>query len=84
MAARSAGKAVLLNYSGWQRQILEENNVGFGCELCNLDEFVEKVLYFNSHRDELIEMGYNARRLAEEKFSRAKLAAEALDVINSI
>lgn len=82
--ALSAGKPVLLNYSGWQRQVLEEDNAGFGCELCNLDEFVEKVLYFNSHRAELIEMGQNARRLAEEKFSRAKLAAEALDVINSI
>jgi len=82
--ALSAGKPVLLNYSGWQRQILEENNAGFGCELCNLDEFVEKVLYFNSHRAELIEMGQNARQLAEEKFDRAKLAAQALDVINSI
>ena len=75
---------MLLNYSGWQRQILEENNAGFGCELCNLDEFVEKVLYFNSHRHKLIEMGQNARRIAEEKFSRAKLTAEALEVINSV
>lgn len=80
----SAGKPVLLNYSGWQRQVLEEDNAGFGCELCDLDEFVEKVLYFNSHKQQLIEMGQNARRIAEEKFSRAKLAAEALDVINSI
>lgn len=82
--ALSAGNPVLLNYSGWQGEILEENNAGVGCELCNLDEFVEKVLYFNSHRDELVEMGQNARRIAEEKFDRAKLAAEALDVINSI
>lgn len=82
--ALSAGNPVLLNYSGWQGEILEENNAGFGCELCDLDEFVEKVLYFNSHKQQLIEMGRNARRIAEEKFDRAKLAAEALDVINSI
>lgn len=82
--ALSAGKPVLLNYSGWQRQILEENDAGFGCELCNLDEFVEKVLYFSSHKHKLSEMGRNARRLAGEKFGRAKLSAAALEVIGSV
>ena len=79
----SAGKPVLLNYSGWQRQILEENEAGYGCDLCDVDEFVEKVLYLNSHRDKLAEMGQNARQIAEEKFDRDKLATEALDVISS-
>jgi glycosyltransferase involved in cell wall biosynthesis len=77
----SAGKPVLLNYSGWQRQILEENSAGFGCELCNLDEFVEKVLYLNLHRNQLTEMGRNARLIAIEKFNRDKLANEALEVV---
>ena len=80
----SAGKPVLLNYSGWQREVLEGNLAGFGCELCNLDEFVEKVLYLQSHRDRLAEMGQNARWIAEEKFDRDKLAMETLDVIASI
>ena len=79
----AAGKPVLLNYSGWQRKILEDNGAGFGCDLCDVDEFVEKVLYLNSHRDKLAEMGQNARRIAEEKFDRDKLATEALDVISS-
>ena len=80
----SAGKPVLLNYSAWQREILEANNAGFGCELCNLDEFVEKVLYINSHRDQLNEMGRNARRVAIEKFDRDKLAMQVLEVIISV
>ena len=80
----SAGKPVLLNYSGWQRKILEDNGAGSGCELCNLDEFIEKVLYLNSHRDRLADMGQNARRLAVEEFSRDKLAMQALEVIISI
>jgi glycosyltransferase involved in cell wall biosynthesis len=69
----NAGKPILLNYSGWQRKILEDNKAGFGCELCNLDEFVEKVLYRSSHREEVLEMGQNARRIAKEKFDRNKL-----------
>jgi glycosyltransferase involved in cell wall biosynthesis len=80
----SSGKPMLLNYSGWHRDILERNNAGFGCKLCDTDEFVEKILYLNSHRDRLIAMGRNARRLAVERFDRGKLAAQALDIIFSV
>jgi len=80
----SAGKPVLLNYSGWQREILEENKAGFGCKLCGLDEFVEKVLYLNSHRQQVEQMGQNARRVAIEKFDRDNLAMQALNIISSV
>ncbi|MCK4913349.1 MAG: glycosyltransferase family 4 protein [Planctomycetes bacterium] len=79
----SAGKPIVLNYSGWQRKFIENNNAGFGCELCDIDEFIEKVLYFNLHREQLATMGQNSRRLAEEIFDRKKLAMQALDVISS-
>ena len=79
----SAGKPILLNYSGWQKKILEDNTAGFGCDLGNLDEFVEKVLYLNSHRQQLKQMGQNARRVALEKFDRNKLAMQALSVLES-
>jgi len=80
----SAGKPVLLNYSGWQRKILEENAAGFGCDLCNLDQFVEKVLHLNSHRKQIEQMGQNARQVATKEFNRDNLAKKALDVISSI
>jgi len=78
-----AGKPFLLNYSGWQRKILEDNTAGYGCDLYNIDEFVEKVLYLNSHRQQLIQMGQNARRVAVEEFDRDTLAAEALSVLET-
>jgi glycosyltransferase involved in cell wall biosynthesis len=80
----SAGKPVLLNYSGWQRKILEENAAGFGCDLCNLDQFVEKVLHLNSHRKQIEQMGQNARRIAVEKFNRDELAKQALELTSSV
>lgn len=80
----SAGKPVLLNYSGWQREVLEENKAGFGCDLCNIAQFVEKVLYFNSHRSQLADMGKNARLLAQEKFNRDRLANQALLVVSEV
>ncbi len=80
----SAGKPVLLNYSGWQRKILEDNEAGLGCHLCNLDEFVEKVLYLNSHRKQIKQMGQNARQVAIKEFNRDNLAKQALAAISSI
>ncbi len=80
----SAGKPVLLNYSGWQRKILEDNEAGLGCHLCNLDEFVEKVLYLNSHRKQIKQMGQNARQAAIKEFNRDNLAQQALAAISSI
>ncbi|MCH8118710.1 MAG: glycosyltransferase family 4 protein [Planctomycetes bacterium] len=80
----SAGKPVLLNYSGWQRKILEGNEAGFGCDLCNLDQFVEKVLYLNSHSRQVEQMGQNARRVAVKNFNRDDLAKQALELISSV
>ena len=77
----SAGKPILLNYSGWQRKILEENNAGFGCDLWNIEQFVEKVSYLNSHRKQLAHMGQNARRVATENFDRDKLASQVLSLL---
>ncbi len=80
----SAGKPVLLNYSGWQRKILEDNEAGFGCDLCNLDQFVEKVLYLNSHSRQVEQMGKNARRVAVKNFIRDELAKQALELTSSV
>ena len=77
----SAGKPVLLNYSGWQRKILEENNAGYGCDLWDIEQFVDKILHFYSHRKQLKRMGQNARRIAMEKFDRDKLAAKVLSLL---
>jgi glycosyltransferase involved in cell wall biosynthesis len=77
----SAGKPILLNYSGWQREILEAHDAGFGCDLCNIEQFVENILYFNSHREHLESMGQNAQYLAVENFSRDKLAMQALSLL---
>jgi glycosyltransferase involved in cell wall biosynthesis len=77
----SAGKPVLLNYSGWQRKIIDENKCGYGCELCDLEQFAEKIQYLASHRDELAKMGQNARKVAVKQYSRDKLAASVLKFI---
>jgi glycosyltransferase involved in cell wall biosynthesis len=77
----SAGKPVLLNYSGWQRKILEDSDAGFGCDLCNLEQFLEKIMFFENHPDQIIQMGKNARQIAVEKFARNNLADSVLKLL---
>jgi len=80
----SAGKPVLLNYSGWQRTLIEENHAGFGCALYNVEEFAQKVLRLYNDRRQLAVCGTNARRIAIEQFNRDMLAGKALNSIESI
>jgi glycosyltransferase involved in cell wall biosynthesis len=80
----SAGKPLLLNYSGWQGKLLEDNHAGFGCKLYDVDEFAERALYLSSHPEQVTEMGRHARRLAVERFDRDKLAAQTLEIISGL
>ena len=75
---------MLLNYGGWKAKVLEENGCGYGCKLFDVDEFVEKVIYLYSHKELLVEMGHNARKLAVEKYDRQKLSMQALEVVTSL
>lgn len=76
----AAGKPILLNYSGWQRQLLEQQQAGFGCKQCDIDEYVEKLLELNRNSDTLVIMGKNARRLAK-KYSREDMSNKVLEFI---
>jgi glycosyltransferase involved in cell wall biosynthesis len=80
----SAGKPILLNYGGWQRDVLEHNGAGFGCDMCELDQFVERVLFVRSNKGALAQMGRNARLVAEKEFSRYKLAAQVLGLLQAL
>jgi len=79
----SAGKPVLLNYSGWQRDAIEKVEAGYGCRQCDIGEFIEKVNFLFENKELLGKLGSNARSLAETEFSRDKLASKVLNVIES-
>ena len=68
--ALAAGKPVVLNYSGWQRQVLESAGAGFGCTQGDESEFVARLGELIRSPELRRKMGHNARRLAEARFSR--------------
>ena len=65
----AAGKPIMINYSGWQRELLEKNNAGFYVPFDNHikgAEILNKVI-----SDDKIQknMGNSAKRLANQNFS---------------
>ncbi len=79
----AAGKPILLNYSGWQRKILEGHQAGFGCEQGDLQKFCDNILYLYNARQSLENMGMNSRQLAVNMFNRDALAEKVLEILKS-
>jgi len=79
----SAGLPILLNYGGWQRALLESRDAGLGCRQGNEQAFFEHIATLRGDRGLRERMGRNARRLAEDRFNRDALAAQALETIEA-
>lgn len=77
----SAGKPVLLNYSGWQRRVIETAGAGLGCAMGDDEAFFANLATLGSDQARRSTMGRDARKLALEQFNRDTLAADVLSVI---
>jgi glycosyltransferase involved in cell wall biosynthesis len=79
--ALAAGRPILVNCSGWMRDLVRDHDIGRAVEAGSGQAIAEAVVWFADHRAETQRMGMQARRLAEEQFDRLKLAAEFEDVL---
>lgn len=75
----SAGVPVLNNYPGWLAAMLKEHECGFAVSPNNPQEFADALEQAADERVQLIQMGKNARMLAERKFDRNKLSNRLVD-----
>ncbi len=77
----AAGRPVLINYGGWQADILRETGAGLVLDPHDMDKAKDTLL--RALRDEawLKSAGRQARQLAEDRFSRDGLAAELIGVL---
>lgn len=77
----AAGKPVLLNYGGWQRELLESHGAGLGVPLGHHGEFFEHICHLCDDAERRAEMGRNARHLAETLCHPDRLAGKLEDVL---
>ena len=70
----ASGLPVLNNYPGWLAGMIDKHKCGLAVPPSDPQAFADALEYMADHREELVEMGKNARILAEQEFSRSLLA----------
>ena len=75
----AAGLPVLNNYPGWLAGMIKEHDCGFGIEPDDPLAFADALEQAADDRAQLVQMGENARQLAEHEFDRAKLSNRFVD-----
>ena len=76
----ASGNMILINYGGWQEDILLKNNSGMRLPQ-NIDDAAEIVSQLEKNRSKVVEFGTNAKRLAFKEFDRGKLTDKLEKII---
>lgn len=77
----AAGKPIVINHGGWQKDVIENYNAGIVLSPINYEQAANDLNDLLTNSEQLNEMGLNAKNLAKEKFDRDKLAQELLNVL---
>lgn len=75
----AAGLPVLNNYPGWLADLIESGSAGFAVAPADPGAFADALEEACDNPDTLGWMGANARRMAEDTFSRERLARQFVD-----
>lgn len=76
----AAGKLILINFGGWIRQEIEENNCGVYLNPQQPTDFVRKIRPFLSDKSLLHAYQQSSRQLAEKKYSRELLSKKFVEL----
>ena len=75
----AAGLPVLNNYPGWLAGMLKEHACGLSVEPDSPKAFADALERAADNRERLVQMGRNARQLAENRFDRTHLSNRFVD-----
>ncbi|MBP02508.1 MAG: glycosyltransferase WbuB [Rhodospirillaceae bacterium] len=77
----AAGKPIIINYSGWQAEIIEEYGIGLVLEGYNFPSIAEKIRLLVKDEELLDQTGQNALEIAKDKFDRNVLVNKLIKII---
>ncbi len=80
----AAGKLMILNVQGWLRMLVEQNRCGFYHHPRRPESFIQKITQFLNDAEHLKTYQQNARRLGEESFSKTKLTAQIVNLVEGL
>ena len=79
----SAGKPVIVNSSGWTKDLVEKDNCGFFVDPDNPNDLVDKLLEVKDNKELLKQWGENSRRLSLEVYDKSLLSAKVANVLEN-
>lgn len=79
----ATGRPMLVNSAGWTKDLVEENQCGMYFPAQNGAALAEAVARLADDAELLERFGYNARKLAEERFARDLLAQQVLETLEA-
>ena len=79
----AAGLPVVFNRSSWLEPYLRRYNVGWCCRPDSPRDMAQRLRQLRDDEALRIEMGANARRLAEQEFSRDEMASRYLRILEA-
>jgi len=77
----AAGRPIMINYGGWQADILQETGAGIVLEPHDMDAAKDALLKVLRDKAWLADAGQKAHQLAKERFSRDGLAKNLIGVL---
>jgi glycosyltransferase involved in cell wall biosynthesis len=81
--ALAAGKPVAINYGGWQKDIVEREKLGLVLSTEPTEEAAKSLVEFLSNNECLSKCGVKSRKIAEEMYSRDKLAEDLITILEN-
>jgi len=80
----ASGKPVLINYGGWQKKVIEENNVGYVLPIETNNESVFKFVEYTKNTDLVSVQQEKALILAKKEYSLEVAVEKYLKILNQI
>ena len=77
----AAGKVCLVNTKGWLKELVEIYRFGYYCDPENPVDTVRQLQLIHANPELLRELQQNSRQLAERQFSREKICAGVVQVV---
>jgi glycosyltransferase involved in cell wall biosynthesis len=81
--ALAAGKLVIVNFGGWIKDEIENQQCGVSVDPKHPTDFVSKIKAFVENREKLKSYQQASRTLAESKYSRRMLSEKFVDILRS-
>ena len=80
--ALAAGKPILVNHKGWVYDLVKTHQLGISCLPSKTDSAFAKLEKIEENPRELVRLGRNSRKLAEQYFTKEQAVSHLIQVIS--